>query len=159
MTRPDSITYLDLLRTGKLRDIGLGASRPFVQECFGDPDQWGIGTDVPDATIWKYGVVEFHFQDDHVFLLHCERFGGMPRHLRLPLKPWKLRDDSRIEEVERLLEAEGLRFLRERLPGNESVLTLDNFVRLYFAPPPRATLGALSVMKHASDLDRLVSGR
>ncbi len=147
MAIAEPTTYLELLRTGKIVGVGLQAPRSFVRERLGEPDQWGIESDVSSAAIWKYGVVELHFQDHRVFLLHCEHFGGMARHPRVPLGPWKLRDNSRIEEVERLLEAEGLPFVRERLQGNVSVLKLDNDVRLYFEPSPRETLGALSVMR------------
>jgi hypothetical protein len=68
--------------------IGLGATREELRRLLGEPTD----TSVPsrrerEASIWKYGEIEYHFDDDgRVFLIYAEDESHNPRTLGIDPK-------------------------------------------------------------------------
>ncbi len=51
-------------QTGNISPLALGMSRQRLAELFGEPDDHTAGASVQRSPIWKYGSLEFHFDDD-----------------------------------------------------------------------------------------------
>ena len=79
--------------TGSLGGIALEDPRWDVRSRCGIPTDWGGGTSLGRATIWKFGDIELHFDaDDRVSLIHCDDFADTPRGGGgLMIDPWVIR--------------------------------------------------------------------
>jgi len=67
----------EFLRAGAFGSLRIGSSREQVHAALGEPDDWSIASDRQRLpAIWKYGVVEFHFdaRTDTVALIHADDF-------------------------------------------------------------------------------------
>jgi hypothetical protein len=51
-------------RTGSIAPVALGMARQQLAELFGAPDDHKAGVSVQRSPIWKYGSLEFHFDED-----------------------------------------------------------------------------------------------
>jgi len=51
-------------RTGNIAPVTLGMARQRLAEFFGSPDDHSAGVSVQRSPVWKYGSLEFHFDDD-----------------------------------------------------------------------------------------------
>jgi hypothetical protein len=51
-------------RTGNITPLALGMARQQLSELFGPPDDYMAGVSEHQSPIWKYGSLEFHFDND-----------------------------------------------------------------------------------------------
>ena len=51
-------------RTGNIAPVALGMNRQELAELFGPPDDHSAGISERRSPIWKYGTLEFHFEND-----------------------------------------------------------------------------------------------
>lgn len=63
----------ELIQDGNFGLIELGMSRVGVEEILGSPDCWGGNEcNYRQANIWKYGDVEFYFQDETLWMIFID---------------------------------------------------------------------------------------
>ena len=63
----------EFARTGNLGPICLGKSRDEVRAALGPPRSWLASEPVERSPIWKYGDVEFYFNDhDNLYGIHFD---------------------------------------------------------------------------------------
>ena len=71
------VSMREFLRSGAFGPLKIGASREQVGAPLGGPDNWSIPSRRQRLpAVWKYGVVEFHFDaaTDAVALIHADDF-------------------------------------------------------------------------------------
>lgn len=67
-------------RTGVISPIQLGCTRAELITILGEPDDvGGTSRKYPTPAIWKYGDLEFHFEQDALWLIYAESPDGVPR--------------------------------------------------------------------------------
>lgn len=106
----------DLVTTGQLGGIGLGASRALIAEALGEPDQYLLNSRsrqrkrLPPAA-WKYGDIELYFADttDQVELIYLAHFTLPSGGPKLQLDPWIFRHTLRLAALQQILEREHIR--------------------------------------------------
>lgn len=106
----------DFARTGQLGPISLGASRAEVARAFGTPTDYHVnlnsgGNSLETSAIWKYGDIEFHFDDDRLWLFHCDVFDVPQGGGGMALYPWVVRRGMGLRELEAALRASGVGYV------------------------------------------------
>jgi hypothetical protein len=84
----------ELIEEGRLGSLTLQKPRGIMRAALGDPDDFStILNSDGQPMIWKYGDIEFHFDDDGtLWLIHTDTFPMFPRGGRkLRLDPWIFR--------------------------------------------------------------------
>ncbi|HEX8463891.1 MAG TPA: hypothetical protein VF627_04670, partial [Abditibacterium sp.] len=68
-------SLVDFLRNGAFGSIELGMNRLAVEQHLGAPDTWhSDAKNYQIATIWKYGDVEFYFQNETLWMIFMDDF-------------------------------------------------------------------------------------
>ncbi|GAB5407564.1 MAG: hypothetical protein Aurels2KO_57950 [Aureliella sp.] len=102
------ISIADLIELGTFGPIAIGSTRHAVGAIFGEPTDATITNRRQTSCVWRYGEVEFHFDDDLLSLIHCDAddlFEGGPT---LAIHPWKLRLRMPLLEVKAILDAKAI---------------------------------------------------
>lgn len=102
----------EFLRAGAFGSLRIGSSREQVYAALGGPDNWSIASDRQGLpAIWKYGVVEFHFdaRTDTVVLIHADDFDHFHAGVAVDLDPWWMRSGATLEQARAELAAAHLR--------------------------------------------------
>ena len=107
------VSLKELIESGRYGPLRLGVSREQVESFLGAPDDWSAGPcKFSQATILKYGDVEFHFdpRDDSLWLIHLEQFEAPSGGKSVSLDPWVIRPSLTVSEMEECLSRSGIRY-------------------------------------------------
>ena len=102
----------EFLRSGAFGPLKIGASRDQVYAALGEPDDWSIPSRRQRLpAIWKYGVVEFHFDagTNTVALIHADDFDHFHAGAGIDLDPWWMDRGATLERARSELSAARLR--------------------------------------------------
>lgn len=89
------IDMLDFLKTGKFDCVALSQSQEWLSANFVNPTD--IGNLGDGIEIWRYGVIEFYFDNKELYQIYCDNF----THTKLTagddimIYPWIFNDYSK----------------------------------------------------------------
>ena len=66
------INLEEFITLGKFYFIKIGQNKEWILNNFPEPDDFGGGKSIDDATIWRYGNIEFHFIKDKLEMIFCD---------------------------------------------------------------------------------------
>lgn len=122
------ISLREWLATGKFGSIQFGDNRADVAACFGAPPQWSTpAKTAATAAIWKYGDIEFYFNNDKLWMIFADDFEIPVGNEQIELDAWKVGRTCTPSEMERHLNEAGIVYRVEDFPY------VDNGVRLISA--------------------------
>lgn len=90
------INFLDFIKKGKFGNIQLGQTKHWILNNFPDPDDFGIGTTLEDAKIWRYGNIEFHFEGNNLFLIFSDYLRELDGGSKLNLDKWIFKNYEKL---------------------------------------------------------------
>ena len=119
------VSLREWIATGRFGAIELGVMRADVEHHLGLPPQWSMPAKTPQsATIWKYGDIEFYFQDDKLWMIFADDFEVPRGAANLELKTWIVERTCQPSEMERHLNDANVAYRVEDFPY------ADNGVRI-----------------------------
>ncbi|MCM3869444.1 MAG: hypothetical protein ND895_01935 [Pyrinomonadaceae bacterium] len=142
-----SVSLKEFIETGYFGAVCLGMNRTQVENILGIPeDTGGTSNKYRNPSIWKYGDVEFHFEDgaDNLWLIHLDDFDVPSCGVLVDLDPWVISGSLTLAQAESQLLQSGLA-LESRTGGLEdgfTCLIVGAGVKLLFSNAER--LQALS---------------
>ena len=88
-----NVSIADFARNGQFGLIALGDSRNSLGSLLGDPDDWGVSPkSLNIADIWKYGDIEFYFDDsDILYMIFADTFDVPNGGTSMMIDPWVVR--------------------------------------------------------------------
>ncbi|MDR6968155.1 hypothetical protein J2X31_002170 [Flavobacterium arsenatis] len=95
-----TIDFLEFFKTGKFDYIKLGQTKEWILNNFPNPDDFFADDWVKQKgyDIWTYGNIEFHFQQEKLFLIFSDHFNNAKlsggKHIKI--NPWILKDTSKL---------------------------------------------------------------
>ena len=96
-------------------------NRSIVEQHLGSPDGWDASArNRQSATIWKYGDIEFYFQNDALYMIFMDDFSVLSGGSKIELDAWVINGDLTCIEAERLLSAAGITYRKEDFPHNDN---------------------------------------
>lgn len=91
------IDFLTFFKSGKFDYIKLGQTKEWILNNFPDPDDFGIGNSISNAKIWRYGTIEFHFDESHkLFLIYSDYIKDLAGGDNIELDKWILGNYSKL---------------------------------------------------------------
>jgi hypothetical protein len=135
--------------SGALGPVALGAQRTAVEAAFGPPEDFYAREPSPElAEIWKYGDVEFHFEEERIRLIHIDRFSGSDATpaggAGLDLDPWVVVDQLSLDAFVGALKRSGLQ---------HSIVVQPHLDRILVTFPSSAQVGFSGVSPERARLD------
>lgn len=119
------IDILEFVKTGKFACIKLGQSKDCILNNFLKPDY--IGGGMQKDNIWLYGNIEFHFDDDKLFMIFSDNFNSQKLNAgnNIRLKRWifDTPDGLSLKNVTQELNSQKIDFVKE---------TNDDMIKLKF---------------------------
>ena len=104
-----TVSMQDFLRTGEFGPVRLGMLRGQIRSLLGEPEDWGPSPRAKhNVGIWKYGDIEFHFNEDVLWLLFADDIGTLDGGKAIDFDPWVLSGAASAESVLVDLEAAGI---------------------------------------------------
>lgn len=97
-----NVSMQDFLRTGEFGPVRLGLSRRQLRGLLGEPEDWGVFPRAKhNATIWKYGDIEFHFhfREDALVGVFADGVEELRGGGAIDLDPWVLNGHALVEQV------------------------------------------------------------
>ena len=85
-----------------------GLSHTELRELLGMPTGWGIDQKMEVARIWRYGDIEFHFNDNVVWMLYSDHNHMTIGAGLLEIDPWILRRGLNRTDFENALKKESI---------------------------------------------------
>lgn len=113
------VSLLEFLKTGRFGSLEVGDSRRRVEQLFGAPPSWSAEHEVERASIWKYGDIEFYFNDDLLWMIFADGFSILSGARRLKILPGVLSGRARVEDVVETFKREKISFTRSSFDGCE----------------------------------------
>lgn len=115
----------DFARTGALGLIELGMSRAAVEQHLGAPEEWNAtARNYRSATIWKYGDIEFYFQNDELWMIFADDFSVPTGGSKIELDAWIIRGNLCCSEAEHHLKLADIAYRKEDFPFNDNGIHL-----------------------------------
>jgi hypothetical protein len=116
----------DLVTSGQLGPICLGTARTLIAELLGEPDHYSLNSHsrqrkrLPPA-IWKYGDIEFHFEDatDQLDLIFLDHFTIPSGGAKLHVDPWIIERALTLETLQHALEQSRIPVRRDHKPYDD----------------------------------------
>ena len=137
-----AISIADTIESGRFGPLAIGVSRQDVGEMFGSPSDATTTNRKRTSCVWRYGSIEFHFDDELLSLIHCDAddlFDGGPY---LIINQWKLRKRMPLDELKSILDAMNLHYTGcENRGAPDCVLRLDTGCSFGFVLDSNAGLG------------------
>ena len=95
LKEPIKIDFLDFFQTAKFDSIKLGQTREWILNNFPAPDEIGENG---NFEIWNYGGIEFHFENQILFLIYSDHWyeGKLTGGNNLKLDKWIFDDISKL---------------------------------------------------------------
>jgi hypothetical protein len=140
-SRKVKVSIQELLRFGAFGPLTIGASRLEVRSILGDPDDSSVSSRRERLpAIWKYGVIEFHFDlsTDRVWLIHADGFNRLQAGEAVDFDPWWMSSDTTLEQALEALSVDGMPIEPMDWPWDDSMICFRAGVgvKLYFEREP-----------------------
>lgn len=133
MRNKTRIKLLTFFRTGKFNIIIGSTSKHWLEQNFVKPtDKTYMGHGL---SIWRYDVIEFHFDGDRLFQIWCDNLDYLSSNRWIVIDKWILKHPARlnVNYVIKHLEQEHIAYDIDPLEENSLVLLLrESQVRLIF---------------------------
>ena len=129
-----NIDILEFLKFGKFDYIKLGQTKSWILNNFPDPDDFNHTYFLSGkCSIWRYGNIEFHFDNDKLYLIYSDYLNDLDGGKYIQLNKWILEDSTKLTllEVLRKLNEEDIDYHKYR-ESNLITLKLDSGVVLSF---------------------------
>lgn len=138
----------NFLQLGVLGSIEPGMKRAAIEHQLGAPEAWeATAPNYHNATIWKFGDIEFHFQHNTLDMLFMDEFSIPHGGHQIELEAWVINGSLTCPAAERHLLAEGIAYGKEVVPYNDNgthLITSANTVLAFSgADAEKVTLRAL----------------
>jgi hypothetical protein len=91
------IDFKDFFKFGKFDFIRLNQTKQWIIHHFPNPDGYEEIEEVYAGVIWQYGSIEFHFQNDELFLIYSDCIDTLDGGESLELKKWFLEDTAKLD--------------------------------------------------------------
>lgn len=75
-------------KTGKFDYVKLGHTKEWIINNFPNPDGFDRDFTVYENDVWLYGNIEFHFNNDVLFLIYSDYINNLSGGISLELKKW-----------------------------------------------------------------------
>lgn len=119
------VSLEDFIGTGLFGPLEPGVPRAKVEAWLGPPDNWDGGAyQYQSAAIWKYGDVEFHFDNELLWMIFLDSFGLPGGGSQRDLEPWIISDQLTCAQAEQQLVLAGITYRKEDFPYNENGVRL-----------------------------------
>lgn len=115
------ISLLQWIQSGKFGPLQIGDSRQKVLETFGEPPNW-MTEPIPKSPIWKYGDIEFYFQNDILWMILLDDFRFSRGEAGLQIAPDFINGDVTPAQAAKYLAQNGVSFRSEIFPYNDNGL-------------------------------------
>ena len=110
------------VKSGTFGQVQLRMKRSSVESFLGAPTDWTRGAPSREqAAIWKYGGVEFHFENDVLHMIFMESLRGCRT---LELDPWVLGSEFSLAQAEEHLAKARIEYRKESFFYNEGGVLL-----------------------------------
>ena len=142
------VSLREWIVTGRFGSIELGAMRADVERHLGLPKQWSTPANTPQtAAIWKYGDIEFYFQDDRLWMILGDNFEVPSGDTNLKLDAWIIERTCQPSAMERHLNDKGIAYRVEDFPyaDNGIRIIVESGTTLTFCGEDAAQLELVSV--------------
>ena len=128
------IRLQQFVRTGNFGPIKLGISRVQIEEFLGAPDAWTAQDGKANASVWKYGDVEFYFQNHSLWMIFMDDFKVPKGGAKIELDAWIISGQLSCSKAEKHLELAAISYRKEAFPHSENGVHLiaNSGVRLAF---------------------------
>ena len=131
-------SMLELARTGDLGSLRSGMTREELRELLGAPPVWGTQQAEDRADIWRYGDIEYHFDNlavSFIFSDHENLTDGGPT---LKIDPWVVRRGLSRTEFQFMLAKQNIHFTvaRPQYDDSQCHVTTDSGVVFSFVDEP-----------------------
>ena len=128
------VSLKDFARTGLFGAVEWGMNRAAVEQLLGSPDSWMDSTPgYKTSPIWKYGDIEFHFQDNALYMIFMDEFSNLNGGCNIGLDAWVINGDLTCIEAEHFLSAANIEYQKEDFPYNENGVRLITSAGTVFA--------------------------
>ena len=149
-----AVSMLAFLRTGEFGPIKLGISRAELQDCLGEPENWGPSPRAKhNADIWKYGDIEFYFNDSSstLWMIFFDDAGPFRGGKAIKLDPWIFHGGLLAADALKSFTAAALLYERihETLDDDTERYRVGAGVELIFADETKHMFCADGVSPHA----------
>ncbi len=133
------VSLKDFISGGPFGPVDVGMIRSKVQDAFGVPVDWeDEAPTYKKANIWKYGDVEFYFQDDKLWMIFISEFEVPDGGDQIELDAWGLTGQFTRAEAEAKLKAANIEYHTEPFPYNDSGIHLVTKAKTVLAFSGRA---------------------
>lgn len=132
---------LALAQTGRLGSLGCGITQAEIQAILGSPQLWGPQQSAKQARIWRYGDVEFHFDNWRIWLIFSDHNNLTNGGSSLQLDPWIIRRGMARDELADGLDYQGIQFTitRPQYDVSQRLLQTEAGLVFTFFEPPEET--------------------
>lgn len=96
-----NIDILEFLKFGKFDYIELGQTKSWILKNFPDPDDFNHSHLFSNnCSIWRYGNIEFHFDNDKLYLIYSDYLNDLDGGRYIQLNKWILEDSAKLTLLE-----------------------------------------------------------
>ena len=129
---------LKLARTGNFGSLRCGMTREKLQELLGAPPIWGTQQIEDRADIWRYGNIEYHFDNLAVSFIFSNHENLTNGGSTLKIDPWIVRRNLPRSEFEFMLAKQSIQFTVARPQHDDSQchVTTDSGIVFSFVDEP-----------------------
>lgn len=92
-----NIDILEFFQTGKFDYLKPGQTKNWILNNFPDPDDFGLGKNLNNAKIWRYGNLELHFDEQELFLIFADHIDILDGGDSIDLDKWILDKQSELD--------------------------------------------------------------
>lgn len=92
-----NIDFEEFFTIGKFDFLKLGKTKEWIINNFPDPDGYEEHPEIYKASIWTYGNIELHFNDDELFLIFSDYINELDGGDSLELKKWFLENTEKLK--------------------------------------------------------------
>ncbi len=115
----------EFLRDGRFGSIELGAGRAAIEQLLGLPEAWEAKAhNYQQANIWKFGDIEFYFQNDALWMIFMDDFKVPTGGNKIDLDAWAISAHLTCSQAEAHLSSAAIPYQKGNFPYT------DNGVRL-----------------------------
>ena len=115
----------DFVQSGAFGLIELGMNRSTIEQHLGSPDGWiASAPTYQTSIIWKYGDIEFYFQNDELYMIFMDGFSVLSDGGKIELDSWIVNGGLTCAEAEYFLSAAGIAYRKEDFPYKDNGIHL-----------------------------------
>ena len=133
---------LELVRSGKFGPLRHGMTREELRQLLGAPPLWGTQKTEDHAVFWRYGDIEYYFDERAVSFLFSDHENLTGGGSTLEIDPWIVRLGLPRIEFERSLALHSVNFTvaRWQYDASQQHVTTDSGVVFSFVDEPEDEL-------------------